>query len=223
MHDRATGCQRWSNLPGRKHEGCVPRGDHTDGAERLPAGEVDVVFVRHRPAVVRIRCVICEEPEVLSPANGGSRHEANGLAGVDTFDCCDVVGSSLDQVGNAVENLLAFLSGAARPVGERVVGRTRCGIDISRIARGNQTKQRRVDRRVVLKRLTAHTGCRHTADEVLQRGAFEALNCRQCDRLIFVEGLVGSHVVLRRSVCSAVTLWSDQNVTFLSHSGLTRA
>jgi hypothetical protein len=58
---------------------------------------------------------------------------------------------------------------------------------------------------------------------VLQRGAFEALNCRQCDRLIFVEGLVGSHVVLRRSVCSAVTLWSDQNVTFLSHSGLTRA
>ncbi len=147
VHDRAAGCERRCDLPGRQHERRVPRRDDADRADRHARRHVPVVGGRQVEAVARIRHAVGEEAEVLGGADGGLRHEAIRLAGVPALQHGDVAGVRLDGVGNPVQQGAAL---GRVPCGPGLEGRLGCGgraIDVGGCAARDLGDQRFVDRR----------------------------------------------------------------------------
>ena len=126
----------------------------------------------------RVGCVVGEEPEVLGTADRRRAHEPDGLAGVDAFDRGDLVGPLDDQVGDVVQDPLALLPAAARPIAERGGGGARRGVDVAGAAARHRAKQRAVDRRVIVERVAARARRRLAVDQVQQRALGEAAQLR---------------------------------------------
>ena len=122
VHDGAAGRQRRRDLPRAQHERRVPGGDHADRADRMAGRVVHVIGRRQRQPVGGGRRPIGEEAEVGGATYGGGRHESHGLARVDTFGDRDLVCPFGDQVGDGVQDALAFGTGCRRPILERRSG-----------------------------------------------------------------------------------------------------
>ena len=58
-------CQCRRNLPGREHEGRIPRRDHTYRAYRLAQRIIDVLVGRQRLAIARTRRAECWEKDMI--------------------------------------------------------------------------------------------------------------------------------------------------------------
>ena len=152
-----------------------------------------MVLVGHRAPVGRVGCVVGEEPEVLGATDRGCAHEPDGLAGVDAFDGGDLVGSLDDQIGDVVQDPLALVTTAPRPVAERVGRRPRGRIDVGGPSRGDGAEQRTVDRRMVVERLAARARRRLTVDQVQQGRVGEARQLRGRRGAVLVERAGGCH------------------------------
>ena len=103
MDDRAAGGERRRDLPGREHEGRVPRRDDADGADRLADRVVELALGRQRQAVLGARRAVGEEAEIIGRAQRRLAHVAERLAGIHAFDEGDLVGAGDDLVGDLVQ------------------------------------------------------------------------------------------------------------------------
>ena len=104
-----------------------------------------------RQTVASLRRLIGKEPEILGAARRGCPHKADRLAAVHTFHQGDLLGALFDQLGKAVKDFPALLSGGTGPRGEGLPGCPAGMVYISGRTFGDKSNRRIIRRRQVFK------------------------------------------------------------------------
>ena len=166
-HDRAAGSQGRGRLPGRKHEGGVPRCDHRDRPRGHPLHAVPGAVRAPVPLLVGDGEIGVGPVVPRSTGDDAGSERAQQHRHVLALDGSEALDVRIDEVAEPSQVVGAARRAERRPGGEGVVRGEDGAVDLLRPRSGHLGEQALVDRRAVLEALCGRDPL--AADEVVGR------------------------------------------------------